>query len=691
MQCGLDHFQKHYAPFEIPEQQVSAILLKLLDEHRGVCAKEEEGKGVFQAFNKPLPITEADAYRPLEQIANAIAKAASDVLADFASTRELNYVFRCCSQTRLNSDISGSDHLVHGVFEKSCPCNGQRPEVSRTKAAIVGHIPVSNQANPDSKCHIMNTRDVASIFEFKLKGTQEDDLDNQENVVSANVQIMNEDPRRMFTYGLTVEGYEMTLWYFCRSHSVMAGKIHLNSPDDFRRLVTTFVSFMFATPEEMGYDPTITVHLAGDKTQYTYKIPGVKAEPKGSKDRFFRTVASIDDHWSSNITGRMTRVWKVREMQSAEDDALPVGDGTVHYVLKDVWRDSAAPTEREIQNQIFTDIVKFLSNISLSDSNLAKLLPLQEKHALQLMHCAGWVHRDISSGNILAYEVGPGGNRRSRWQAKLSDLEYAKRFYPRGEDKDGESKDPKTGTPYFMPHEILTSQYLSAPVPKSSSEDSKEKEKEKLKEYQAQRGNGMATVQTQESTVVHNPQHDVESLWWLKLWILTFCVNHPESREWAGLVFRNSLNPSKKRRGAFTSNIDRLLSDKLRPDLVEPFAFSMGRFGRRLREEYIGREQADEVLDLNACGKVYEIADEFFTDIKESSAWREVPLLKGRKDEPVNAKKRSRPTSNLPDPSCPSASRKRSRGPSKAFDAVLKPSKRAKACIDSCHASHRAT
>jgi len=40
------------------------------------------------------------------------------------------------------------------------------------------------------------------------------------------------------------------------------------------------------------------------------------------------------------------------------------------------------------------------------------------------MTCAGWVHRDISSGNIFARKVD------NRWVAKLGDLEYAKNFPP---------------------------------------------------------------------------------------------------------------------------------------------------------------------------------------------------------------------------------------------------------------------
>jgi hypothetical protein len=50
------------------------------------------------------------------------------------------------------------------------------------------------------------------------------------------------------------------------------------------------------------------------------------------------------------------------------------------------------------------------------------------------MHLAGWMHRDVSAGNIIAVMKDngkPGG--------KLSDLEYAKHY----EDESG-SSDPKT-------------------------------------------------------------------------------------------------------------------------------------------------------------------------------------------------------------------------------------------------------
>ena len=51
------------------------------------------------------------------------------------------------------------------------------------------------------------------------------------------------------------------------------------------------------------------------------------------------------------------------------------------------------------------------------------------REALRLMYCAGWVHRDISMGNILIVDDGP----------KIVDLEYAKRL-------DDDSKTHQTRT-----------------------------------------------------------------------------------------------------------------------------------------------------------------------------------------------------------------------------------------------------
>lgn len=55
--------------------------------------------------------------------------------------------------------------------------------------------------------------------------------------------------------------------------------------------------------------------------------------------------------------------------------------------------------------------------------------------AFLLMFCAGWVHRDISSGNILAFRDFDG----HAWRVQVADLEYARKFA-----QQGHGSDPKT-------------------------------------------------------------------------------------------------------------------------------------------------------------------------------------------------------------------------------------------------------
>ncbi|KAF4622297.1 hypothetical protein D9613_009201 [Agrocybe pediades] len=702
LHCDIGQLHKRYAPFEIPDGQVSAILSKVL-ENTDICTRFGKERGVFKAFSKALPDHEVIECDPLDEIIPAIVRAASDV-KEFASTRKLNYIYRSCPRTL---DIAELYSSVDAVYEKRCTwCDGAMPH------GISQHPPPSKGSN--SK---IITRNIASVFTFMTKEKSEcgNILDNAREVVSATVQIMNEDPRRIFSYGFTIEGFEMTLWYFCKSHFVVAGKIRLDTPDDFKKLIITFISFMFATDEEMGYDPTITVHEADEQTQFTYKLPG--CQTRGSFDRFYRTVAIIDDFQSLSITGRSTRVWLVEERKSAEEDALPANDPAVRFVLKDVWLDSKAQTEKEIQDAIFEDMEEFLGNNPLPLEK-AELSGMRAKHAhllrddefkryfmtivadykgyetpayeveatdsesepetqttspassegwrgvdaskrqyrvvfqelctevgelgtlgevmdvledilipLELMHFAGWVHRDISCGNILAYKFPP----------KINDTE---------------SKDPKTGTPDFMPYEILKRDYITISDREVTLHNAQDRNGEGSDADEAMMGEQHARIAKLKMnssdgqvnpnedpprpsyTVVHNPQHDIESLYWLALWTATLRVDHDASRRWARFIFQHSHSLTAERESAFKNDILEALFKQLHPDIAEPFASALDLFRTRLYTGYCTRERSDKVLDLNAYNDVYSYAAKFFQRIQTPSKWRQVKLTSPPRDPP---------------------------------------------------------
>ncbi|KAF9554783.1 hypothetical protein CPC08DRAFT_605787, partial [Agrocybe pediades] len=431
---------------------------------------------------------------------------------------------------------------------------------------------------------------------------------NNRQLVSAAVRIMNDDARRLFTLGLTLVGEEMRLWYFGRSHSAVSSEVDFIK--DPKLLIKVFIAFMFATDEELGYDPTVTRH---SKNCYTYFFPA---------GRYFRTIDIISEYRSGTVTGRMPRIWLVQEVKTSEPGAEEAAPG--HFVLKDVWLAAFAPTEKQIQNDIFADIESFAKNplpdnkrqfekFKKANADLfedgaymkyfltieedyrgasTKALPdkFARHHSLlhlgpstnklgsvggkssskqafdtperefatrrqyrvvfkercrtveslrtlgevfevlrqvlipiRLMFAAGWVHRDISTGNILAYQP----HQAEGWTAKLSDLEYAKKFPP--DDNAVAAIDPKTGTPYFMPIEIASSTYL---YDDDESLDESDDDDSVLETFP---NNDI------EMHVIHNFQHELESLWWIILYELTARIMHLSSNNYAKTIFQNTV------------------------------------------------------------------------------------------------------------------------------------------------------
>ncbi|KAF9556344.1 hypothetical protein CPC08DRAFT_765330 [Agrocybe pediades] len=221
----------------------------------------------------------------------------------------------------------------------------------------------------------LNTADLPVACGWKLSKSPASRQQNNLEVVSANVQIMNTDVRRMFSFGMTIEADELRLWYFGRSHSAVSEIVNFEPA----WLVKAFTAFMFATKEEMGYDPNITRH---DAHTFTYCIPVAGGA------RFFRTKKVISEYRSNNVTGRMARVWLVDEVESSTKKAIVK---EYDRVLKDVWLEDSARTEKQIQNAIFEDIEKFWS--SPTPSSEPMLQPIKDRHAHLVNKDTGYQYR----------------------------------------------------------------------------------------------------------------------------------------------------------------------------------------------------------------------------------------------------------------------------------------------------------
>lgn len=115
---------------------------------------------------------------------------------------------------------------------------------------------------------------------------------------------------------------------------------------------------MFSSSEELGFDPTIRRYESTEGPEFfVYQV----------QSRYFKTLASIAEYHPNCITGRGTRVWSVVEVHSFEN-ITPVSNAR-KFVLKDVWLDRDAATERTIQNSIFKDVEDFCQHLKYDGSS----------------------------------------------------------------------------------------------------------------------------------------------------------------------------------------------------------------------------------------------------------------------------------------------------------------------------------
>ncbi|KIJ06645.1 hypothetical protein PAXINDRAFT_121498 [Paxillus involutus ATCC 200175] len=109
---------------------------------------------------------------------------------------------------------------------------------------------------------------------------------------------------------------------------------------------------------------------------------------------------------------------------------------------------------------------------------------------LKFLHLAGWVHRDISVGNVLRH-----GNR-----GLIADLEYAKRT------DSNQSHEVRTGTPDFMACEVEAQKYQFLSAAPISMDIFK----------------GPEPARPVQPPFRANSLHDLESLWWILIWVLHY-------------------------------------------------------------------------------------------------------------------------------------------------------------------------
>ncbi|KAF6758576.1 hypothetical protein DFP72DRAFT_1005642 [Ephemerocybe angulata] len=305
------------------------------------------------------------------------------------------------------------------------------------------------------------------------------------------------------------------------------------------------------------------------------------------------------------------KIWKASNTHPPTGNPEP-RKGTTRPDLPDPKPPSVSPKKRCFF--VFPDICTRLSDLpSIGD---AMSVLTQAYFALLIMFCAGWVHRDISDGNILAIEVD------GKWAAKLADLEFAKKLSP-----NAGSPDPKIGTPYFMAYEIQSSRLLCHLIPINY------KEVVHPDWGRGPKASGQLTVSQGEEwgTVRHTVLHDIESLWWFILWIITSRVGCEPSRAAAKLIFQATSTPTTTRSNSLFVGLPRDVTSSLHGS-VKPIASALEHFRARLYHDCC-RNTQEMRLDYTNFAPICAVPLIFFKNIEDfRGVWGVLPVRQSQED-----------------------------------------------------------
>ncbi|KAG7089184.1 hypothetical protein E1B28_010886 [Marasmius oreades] len=183
---------------------------------------------------------------------------------------------------------------------------------------------------------------------FKKNDDDEDKLDDYQKVVWGMHEVMHNDPRRRFVFGLTIANTTIRLWFQNRTTLVASHPFHLHT--DWRKLVHILIALGTADRKALGYDDTMVLRGCDEDGEDIFDISVFE---QGENDTYaseprittYRTVERIKDYTADVLTGRATRVWKVRKVVNGQMDGPEL-------VLKDTWINDDRKPEHVILGQI---------------------------------------------------------------------------------------------------------------------------------------------------------------------------------------------------------------------------------------------------------------------------------------------------------------------------------------------------
>ncbi|KAK7019853.1 hypothetical protein R3P38DRAFT_3198240 [Favolaschia claudopus] len=428
-------------------------------------------------------------------------------------------------------------HIVNTIIragEKFAP----HPASCRFLLDLASKAKSQHDLPPDAQFEL---RDPASRFQnavpWKLQSSRALSDSNEDELIQSCEEALCTDPCRRFSFGVTLDGDELRIWFFSRSHELAASSF--NGITEASKLIRIVLSLAFASAEQLGYDTTMS-HIGDAGSAQVNLSVG---------HNVYVTTELLSDREQDGSCGRSTRVWEAYREDDpdripvavkdlwASADAVPEGDQLLqlheklralshpslphppgHYFLT-VMEHGFVPTSEGVDDDtllmtrsaspdgvlarrrkhyriVFREVGTPLHNLqSLSDVMRALA---DTTRALQLLYELGLVHRDVSAANILFFN-GVG---------KLADLKFMRSY--KGPIPSLPS-DRYIGTTTFIAGEVGVDTFCYASSLHRPSD---------------------APRRSESPTFRYNPFHDLESTVWIGIWVLFYHRRDiPEVRE----------------------------------------------------------------------------------------------------------------------------------------------------------------
>ncbi|KAG7096518.1 hypothetical protein E1B28_003947 [Marasmius oreades] len=362
----LDHPQVQRVPLQemidalFPSKEDLHIeeLWTLLKEKRAVTRNDKWKASLVPPSPKKVKARETKVFKFVERLNDAVLDAYDELRKRFPSLPERS-----------------TNHVVKG--EKTPHSNRQ------------------NRFRPDAAVEIGEAicEDLESGWDwdwlkivcpgkFKRYNTPLYELDNYQKVVWSMNEVMRNDPRRRFVFGLTIENTTGRLWFHNRANLVASQPFDLH--DDRKHVAHILVALGTADRVRLGYDDTITLHDR-QENENIFDIQVFDQDKNDGRPTTYRTVRRIADYSADVLTGRATRVWTVRRVENGE----MVGG---ELALKDTWANDDRPREHvylnEIRQKLGSDprLRHFLTCTTAGWVPASKSNPAEQDHTLRTHH-----------------------------------------------------------------------------------------------------------------------------------------------------------------------------------------------------------------------------------------------------------------------------------------------------------------